>query len=218
MSTRTEIDRLIAARPAAVGRTEDVVDAAAEDRILQQILTSGEGPAARAGSLPPARPRRLTRRLAGAVPRAAALGLVAAVAVAAVILAVTTLLPASRQASPHPHVQLAAWTVVKLPNGDIRVRIRQLRHPAALQRKLRAEGVPASVFSIGQHNPCRTYPASTALLSKVFPNSPPPDVIVIRPSALPRHAGVQLAARFGHRSGEIAAPIVVYATPRCSGS
>lgn len=55
MSTRTEIDRLIAARPAAVGRTEDVVDAAAEDRILQQILTSGEGPAAQAAC------RRLAR-------------------------------------------------------------------------------------------------------------------------------------------------------------
>lgn len=221
MHDRPDIDRLKAARPAVVNRTEDVVDAACQDRILRQILASGWN-AAPVIVPPPARPRRVAGRLAGSGQAKTALGLVAAGLVAAMIVAVIALLPASHPAGHRQHVQLAAWTVTKLANGSIRIRIRQLRHPAALQRKLRAEGVPASVISLSQHNPCQKYPASTALLDKVFPGSyrlaPPPDVIVIRPSALPRHTGVQLAAAFGHREGAIAAPIVVRASPQCTGS
>ena len=43
----------------------------------------------------------------------------------------------------HP---LAAWTVVKQADGKVSVTIRQFRDPAGLQRKLRADGVPASVI------------------------------------------------------------------------
>lgn len=153
--------------------------------------------------------------------------------VAAVILAVTALVPASHQAGHHPKVQLVAWTVAKLPNGDVRVHIYELGHPAALQRKLRAEGIPASIVTrqppVGAAPPCRQYPASQALLNMVFPGayqrpSPPPGVFVIRPSALPRGTGVQLAGGFrlsappGGALARSFPPIMVYASPPCTGS
>ena len=76
---------------------------------------------------------------------------------AAAALAVSSLLPAPTEAaSPQPAAQLAAWTVTKQADGTIRVTIRELRDPAGLQSKLRADGVPASVTLIGQENPsCR---------------------------------------------------------------
>jgi len=52
---------------------------------------------------------------------------------------------ASHPASHLAHARLAAWTVTKEADGRIFLKIRELRDPAALQRKLRADGVPASV-------------------------------------------------------------------------
>lgn len=153
-------------------------------------------------------------------------GLAGALAVAAAAaLAVTALAVPGHQQRHPAAAQLAAWTVVKLPDGDIRVSIVKLQHPAALQRKLRAEGVPASILT-SPPGPCRPYPASSALLHKVFPGSyrpgppPPPDVIVIHPSALPGGTGVQLAGSFDRSPPEdaVAAPILVYASPQCTGS
>lgn len=155
---------------------------------------------------------------------------VLALAVAAA-LAVTTLAPASHQASYHPRVQLAAWTVTTQADGNIRVTIRELRDPAGLQRRLRADGVPASVTSIAHPNPaCRSWrgaplygmstPAGEALFNKVFPWSAG-QTIVIDPSALPSGGGVQLEAGFhGHgpgASGAIGAGLV-QASPECTGS
>jgi hypothetical protein len=150
------------------------------------------------------------RRVAGLA------GVVALAAAAA--LAVTTLLPGGHQASPRPPAaQLAAWTVTRQADGSIRVTIRELRNPAGLQSKLRADGVPASVTLIGRENPsCRRYPASRALARKVFSRTleviPPPQqgpptgtplsriglvvVMLIHPSALPSGTGVQLATSF----------------------
>ncbi len=49
-------------------------------------------------------------------------------------------------------------------DGTIAVTIRELRDPAGLQSRLRADGVPASVSFFGQQNPsCRPYPAGTSL-------------------------------------------------------
>jgi hypothetical protein len=152
------------------------------------------------------RARRRIPALAGAVA-----------VVAGAALAVSTLLPGSHQPSPQPTAQLAAWTVTKQAGGTIRVTIHELRNPAGLQSKLRADGVPASVTLIGQQNPsCQRYPVSRALLHRVFSQSfeffptphqgpptgtPPPQlglvvVILIHPSALPRDTGVQLASSF----------------------
>jgi hypothetical protein len=146
-------------------------------------------------------------------------GLAGVVALAAgAALAVTTLLPGGNQASPRPPAaQLAAWTVTRQADGSIRVTIRELRNPAGLQSKLRADGVPASVTLLGRENPsCRRYPASPAQAHRVFSQTleliPPPRqgppagtplsrigvvvVMLIHPSALPTGAGVQLATSF----------------------
>jgi hypothetical protein len=122
------------------------------------------------------RARRHRRRL---IP-----GMTGTLAVAAgAALAVTTLAPASHQATPRagrqPAAHLAAWTVTKLADGDVSVTIRELKDPAGLQGTLRADGVPASVTFAGQLNPaCRPYPGGTIprppqspapLLRQVFP-------------------------------------------------
>jgi len=137
--------------------------------------------------------------------------------VAAAALATTSLLPGTHRASPQPNAQLAAWTVTRQADGSIRVTIRELRNPAGLQSKLRADGVPASVTLTGQQNPsCRRYPGSPGLLRRVIspsfevlpaPRQGPPAntpgealslvvVLLIHPSALPSGIGVQLATTF----------------------
>lgn len=130
-------------------------------------------------------------RVVRARRRAPALALLAAVA-----LAVVALLPSSHS-SPRG-MQLAAWTVVKHANGTVDVTIRELRDPAGLQRKLRADGVPASVIFGDQPNPCQSY-GHPELLSKVITPSTAPGqpqgvavVMVIHPSALTSRAGVQI--------------------------
>jgi hypothetical protein len=67
-------------------------------------------------------------------------------------------------ASHHPaRAQLAAWTVARLADGNISVRINQFEDPAGLQSTLRADGVPASVTFAGQPDQaCQPYPGGTA--------------------------------------------------------
>jgi len=161
--------------------------------------------------------------------RRAALAGVGAIA-AGLALAVAALVPGSgtRTGNGPGSVQLTAWTVTKLADGNIYVQIRQLSDPAGLQARLRADGVPASVTFDGQPNPaCHPYPADMTLLEQVFPDSyrpgPPPSpnhVIVINPSGLPADAGVRLAATFGRppATSDVAAPVLVYASPGCTGS
>ena len=161
--------------------------------------------------------------------------------------AVTAFHPGGRPASPRPPAQLAAWTVIKQADGTVRVTIRELLDPAGLQRELRADGVPASVTSLGGQNPsCRPYPAGRALTGRVFtpsleyippprqgpPTTMPPQlglvlVVLIHPSALPAGAGVQIAATFPVPSSAPAGGAVqehgtthvslVYASPQCTG-
>ncbi len=126
--------------------------------------------------------------------------LTAAVAVvAAAGLAVTWLLP-GHSATVQPGIHLTAWTVVKHADGTVYVRINQLRDPGGLQRKLRADGVPASVVFGNpmnvQQKPCQWYHGNVSgLLPKVVPSiAPGPGhaILAIRPSALPPGAGVQI--------------------------
>ena len=171
----------------------------------------------------------------------------AAAAAAGAVLAVTTLLPGTHQPSPRPSAaptaQLAAWTVARQPDGTIRVTIRELQNPAELQRRLRADGVTASVTLTGQENPaCRPYPASAALQKRILsvtfdiiplphqgppPSTSPPQpnlvlVFHINPSALPPGAGLQLATSYiPVRPGLATSTIrhgLVYASPQCTGS
>ncbi len=202
---------------------------AIKDRLAKVRDSLGEAhPSIPAGEIiARARRRRVRRRLIPGVTGVLALAAGAAVAV-------TALLPASHPASHRPGFQLTAWTVVNQPGGDIKVAIHELRDPAGLQRRLRADGVPATVTFLDQQNPaCRPWPgagvtgmhtpAGNTLFSKVFPAQPgpPSGVIVIRPSALPSGGGVQLEANFGgHRPGafiEIGAGLV-HASHRCTGS
>jgi hypothetical protein len=116
-------------------------------------------------------------------------GVTGTLAVAAgAALAVTTLAPAGHPASHQtrhqpgrqPAVQLAAWTVAKLADGNISVTIRELKDPAGLQGTLRADGVRASVTFASQRNPaCRPYPGGT--LRQAAPPQP------IAPTRLLRH-------------------------------
>ncbi len=122
-----------------------------------------------------------------------------------VMLGAATLVAIALLASSHPSrqgIQLAAWTVVKHTDGAVDVTIRELRDPAGLQRKLRADGVPASVI-FGeqpnvQSNPCRSYGHPELLSNVVTPSTAagqPHGVaiaMVIHPSALPRAVGVQI--------------------------
>jgi hypothetical protein len=152
-------------------------------------------------------------------------GVAAALAVAAgTALAVTALLPSGHQ----PAAQPAAWTVAKQANGNIRVTIDELRDPAALQRTLRADGVPVSVTFIGQANPaCQPYGSGGSHLLESMVTALPGHgnlrVLVIHPSAFPAGAGLAIAA--GHpgqspRGGGVELTIgpPVKASPQCTGS
>jgi hypothetical protein len=149
-------------------------------------------------------------------------------AAAAVAFAVSAALPASHPASG-PHTQLAAWTVARQADGNIRVTIRELRDPAGLQHTLRADGVPASVTFTGQGNPaCQGYPGGGSqsqrrhLLSSVATPAGGRNVMVIHPSALPSGAGLQIGALFQHYPGPRGSFQVgvglVQASPQCTGS
>jgi hypothetical protein len=138
-------------------------------------------------------------------------GLTGAMAVmAGTALAVTALAPSGHTAkqSGHPGTaQLAAWTVAKQANGDIKVTIRQLSDPSGLQSTLRADGVPASVTSLGQQDlSCRLYPMTQALFKSIYQAQNAAGsgntILVIHLSALPSGAGVQLGAAIGQQVGD----------------
>ena len=142
-------------------------------------------------------------------------GLTGAIAVmAGTALAVTALAPSGHPASQSGHpvshprtAQLAAWTVAKQANGDIKITIRQLSDPSGLQSTLRADGVPASVTSLAQHDPsCRPYPMTQALFESIYQAQTAAGsgntILIIHPSALPSGAGVQIGAAAGQQAGD----------------
>ena len=107
--------------------------------------------------------------------------------------------------------------------GDVAVTIRELYYPAGLQRKLRADGVPASVtFDAARNYPswCRAYPRP-GLATQGLPagsGGAPLAAVVIRPSALPTGTGVYLndsSNPYGYIGLETG---LVYASKRCTGS
>lgn len=155
-------------------------------------------------------------------------GLTGALAVAAAaVLSVTAL--SAHHASHQPGVQLAAWTVAKRADGTVSVTVRELRDPAGLQRKLRADGIPARVIfdpkdlrpnlCIGYIGKVHVTPGMdpAALFRQVITRPMTrglPQVIVIHPSALPRGAGVQIIIYPHHTTGIS----LVAASQRCTGS
>ena len=178
----------------------------------------------------------------------AAAGSLAAAAVVAFTVGVA--LPGSHPAArgpaaSHPagptSVRLAAWTVTRQAGGNIKVSFRELADPAALQRTLRADGVPVSVTFTGRQNPaCQPYslpagqsfwpygpkPGPVSALGLGFrftkPNlknayTTPPDelpALVISPSALPSGAGLEIFT-LGNQGLQV---MLVHASPQCTGS
>jgi hypothetical protein len=138
-------------------------------------------------------------------------------------------------------VRLAAWTVTRQAGGNIKVSFRELADPAALQRTLRADGVPVSVTFTGRQNPaCQPYslpagqsfwpygpkPGPVSALGLGFrftkPNlknayTTPPDelpALVISPSALPSGAGLEIFT-LGNQGLQV---MLVHVSPQCTGS
>jgi hypothetical protein len=162
----------------------------------------------------------VTRSRALRARRIAGLGAALAVVAGAVVLALAVLAPAGRLPGDPPTAQLAAWTVVKHADGTVLVTIRQFRDPAGLQRKLREDGIPASVTFLGQPpRSCRRYPAGGALMNRVFSGSGGPHhpVMVIHPSALPHGAGVAIRPPAQQPITNVAIALV-HTSPRCTGN
>jgi hypothetical protein len=124
--------------------------------------------------------------------------------------------------------RLAAWTVIAKPGGQVRVTIRELRDPVGLQRRLRADGVPAIVrFTTQFPRPCQydRLPPSRVfrLLSRIFPrstNARRQTAFTISPSAIPASIGLWInvspPARHGPDSADFSASwALVYASGRC---
>jgi hypothetical protein len=183
--------------------------------------------------------RRGDRRHRRSITRLSVGGLSAAGVVAAVIIGVIALAPASRPASHPARAELAAWTVVKQGDGTIFVKIRELRDPAGLQATLRADGVPASVVFYPGHpveqsawsfvhfknNPCQEYSGGEGQAQNVVTGQNPFQVgFTVHPSAIPRGAGVQIVAN--SNVGYYPQPVgpmalfewLVQASPQCTGS
>jgi hypothetical protein len=171
-------------------------------------------------------------------------GVAAALVVAAgTALAVSTLVPSGHPGpagSGHPgghpaSARLAAWTVARQANGDIDVTIRELRDPAGLQAKLRADGIPAAVHT-GLSGPppgCKPYPVNPPLLEAIVQLHPgqTSSLLVIDPSAIPPGVGLGITdfplrvrgigkhpAGALPRSGVGAGVSLVYASQQCTGT
>jgi hypothetical protein len=82
----------------------------------------------------------------------------------------------------HPaYARLTAWTVTRLADGNISVRINQFKDPAGLQSTLRADGVPASVtFASQRHPACHPYPRGTPAFGSVPPSPLRPSTLLKR--------------------------------------
>lgn len=194
--------------------------------VLRAVGDSLSGmPAAQPPPIEVIKARGRARQRRRAIP-----GIAGALAVAAgAVVAVTALAPAS----PQPHAQLAAWTVVKQADGEITVTIRELSDPAGLQSTLRADDVPASV-SVAGNPSCRGYPSSggtpaerrAALSAALKPVihvqpltklSPQATVLVIHPSALPGGIGLEITASVQPEAIGVGLGLV-HASQQCTGS
>jgi hypothetical protein len=167
------------------------------------------------------RARRSRRRLYGTAGALAA--------AAAVALPTAALLPSGHVAS----ARLDAWTVAARPDGNVTVTIRELRDPAGLQARLRADGIPASIEFPG-HNDLRACRIDNNVpnrsIEQVFQNKKGSDLdsltVTIRRSAIPSGAGILIRGAFSaatthhSNSGPVSFIIwgLVHVSPQCTGS
>jgi hypothetical protein len=180
------------------------------------------------------RARRLRTRRRVTAGGAVSAGLAAAgLAVAALAF------PASSPATGHAQntAQLTAWTVTKDPGGVIDVTIRELKDPAGLQARLRADGVPINVSLSGPNPACDPYypnyqyipPMPPRYLGKpgnypwihsydngsvtVSVTSPAALTLALRPARMPRGTAFQIVAL----RGSVVAWGLVKTSPACTG-
>lgn len=169
----------------------------------------------------------------GGLILAGAAGIAAAAAVA-----VAALPPGSTEGNTGGAV-LTAWTVQPGSHGTVKVTIRELRDPSGLQGLLRADGIPANVVFL-QHSftpttspsaiprscraPHMSDQANANLQEKILPTPQfsAGTVLLIRPSAMPRHIGLFIEAWAApgsdtHPALSLQVDLVV-ASPRCTGS
>jgi hypothetical protein len=153
-------------------------------------------------------------------------------------LAVAALLSGSTEGNVGRAV-LTAWTVQPGSHGTVKVTIRELRNPAGLQSLLRADGIPANVVFL-QHSftpttspsaiprscraPHMSDKANANLQEKILPapHFSTGTVLIIRPSAMPRHIGLFIeawAAPGSETHPALALQVdLVVASTRCTGS
>lgn len=178
-------------------------------------------------SLPQPRLGRTRSWVLAGVSAAAAVGGTAALIAAAIW-----------QLAAAPAAAAAPWTVTTKPREQISVTIRELRDPAGLQRRLRADGVRASVrfhieiskdhgrIFVGPlvHNPRCNYPLRALqglrLMARIFPHSNEASgqiVFVINPSAIPAGTELWIGATRPVRGGPqwLADASLIYPSGRC---
>jgi hypothetical protein len=181
------------------------------------------------------RARTLRTRRHVAAGGAVSGGLAAALAVAALAA------PASSPATGHAQnaAQLTAWTVTRDPGGVIDVTIRELKDPAGLQARLRADGVPVNVSFSGPNLACEPYypdyryippmpprhvgkPANYDLpWTQSYDNgsvtvsvtSPSDLTLALRPARMPRGTAFQIVTL----RGSVTAWGLVKTSPACTG-
>jgi len=196
----------------------------AELQLAQAAAAEGRRPRrALAGTRLRPRPQRVGRLAAGA-----GLGLAAAAGIfAAVVLQTASPGPVT------PPARLAAWTVIRQPDGGVAIYFRQMRHAAALQARLRKDGVPVRVQFLTRDSQlvprsCSVIDLSEKALAsldrKVFSHplrptnkphtyqAPPGLAFIIHPSAIP--AGTELLLKMGSWGTDTS---YVKATPACTG-
>lgn len=176
------------------------------------------------------RARRLRTRRRAAAGGAVSVGLAAA-ALAVATLAAPASSPATGQA--RNTAQLTAWTVTKDPDGVIDVTIRELKDPAGLQARLRADGVPAVVtflnssvpacqldkpyyWSLLEHpqvKPLRIVTITPHYLTDAYPAGR--TLLVIHPALIPHGDALNIGADFGDRVG--LGWDLVKTSPACTG-
>jgi hypothetical protein len=132
--------------------------------------------------------------------RRRALMTAAAVTVGSGTLATALLVQAGLGTGTKPRLdspaQLAAWTVVRQANGNVRMTYRDRAGPAGLQRELRADGLRVSVGPPA-NSACRPYPATARTMDRIISRPPRPArpradqvILVIHPAAIPAGAGL----------------------------
>jgi len=122
---------------------------------------------------------------------------------AAVLTATALAPPGARSGTDGASTQLAAWTVDDSKSGEVVITVRELRDPAGLQAKLRADGVPAVVTFVKEPGVDKACRSVSALGIDVFPgvwdlySAAANGIFVLHPAGIPHGDAAFLSVGFG---------------------